>query len=120
MADYYYPLPPVKLKKRYAPLFKVVRKRQSGSFIGLPVGGKSGYLQFLLKEKKILRSLLPGFENTHKILYFEPVPFLIDSPYHWLFQMSLKLDMLDDAYSHSQTEDPAILLTNIQKYFRGR
>ncbi|MBN2015255.1 winged helix-turn-helix domain-containing protein [Candidatus Dojkabacteria bacterium] len=116
MADFYYPLPPEKLKKRYSPLFEVVRKKQSGSFIGLPESAKSGYLQFLLQEKKIVRSFLPEYESVYKILYFEPIPVITDNPYHWLFQLSLKLEIQDQSYTHVQTEDPIVLLTNIQRY----
>lgn len=119
MSNFYYPLTPKKLKKRYRPLFKIIKRRQSGSYIGLPVCGKSGYLQFLLREKKIIKSLLPDFERKTKILYFEPVPFKTENQHHWLFQLSLKLEMMDSTYSHCQTEDPAIIMTNIQKYLIG-
>jgi len=116
MTDYFYPLPPEKLKKRYSALFDLVRKRQSGSFIGLPESAKSGYLQFLLAEKKIIRSCIPDYDDKLKVLYFEPVPFLTKNPYHWLFQLSIKLEILDSSYCHVLTEDPVIILTNIQKY----
>lgn len=116
MADYYYPLPPKKLKTRYTPLFEIIRKRQSGSFIGLPESAKSGYLQFLLLEKNIIRSLLPEYEKKYKILYFEPIPLITDNFYHWLFQLSIKLEILDSTYLHVKTENPVIILTNIQKY----
>lgn len=119
MRDFFYPLPLEKLKERYAPLFDVVRKRQSGSFIGLPASAKSGYLRFLLEEKKILRSMLPGFDSEYKILYFEPIPLTTKNSYHWLFQLSIQLEIFDPSYSHVQAEDPVILLTNIQKYLIG-
>jgi hypothetical protein len=116
MADFYYPLPPEKLKRRYSPLFEIVRKRQSGSFIGLPESAKSGYLQFLLQEKKIVRSLLPDFGEKYKVMYFEPIPIINANPYHWLFQLSIQLEIVESEYKHVQTEDPIILITNIQKY----
>jgi DNA-binding winged helix-turn-helix (wHTH) protein len=116
MENFYYPLPRTYLIKRYAPLFEIIRKRQSGSFIGLPESAKSGYLRFLLEEKKIIKSLLHGFGTTHKILYFEPLPISITNPYHWLFQLSIKLEAFDSHYKHPASDDPIVILTNIQKY----
>lgn len=116
MTDYYYPLPQDKLKNRYAPLFEIVRNRQSGSFVGLPKSAKSGYLQFLLQEGNIIKKIIPKWKTKSHILYFEPIPIITDNPYHWLFQLSIKLEILDKRYQHKDTEDPTIIFTNIQKY----
>lgn len=116
MKDFYYPLPKKKLIERYKTLFDVIKKRQSGCFIGLPQSAKSGYLRFLLEEKKIIRKLLPSWDKTHKVLYFEPIPLITNNPYHWLFQLSIKLASFDNRYLHIKTKDPSIILTNIQEY----
>jgi hypothetical protein len=116
MVDYFYPLPIKYLKKRFAPLFEIVRSRQSGCFIGLPESAKGGYFKFILENEDVLSSFLGKQKDKHKILYFDPIPFINSNPYHWLFQLSIKLEILDKEYKHTQTEDPVIILTNIQKY----
>ncbi len=116
MKDFFYPLPKHKLNKRFRRLFEVIKSRQSGSFIGLPESAKSGYLQFLLYEKDIIKTIIPDYCENHKIFYFEPIPIITDNPYHWLFQLSVNLEMFDRDYKHVNTEDPVILMTNIQKY----
>ena len=116
MNKYFYPLPRNKLKKRFKKLFNIIKSHQSGSFIGLPESAKSGYLQFLLFEKDIIKAIIPDYGKDHKIFYFEPIPIITDNPYHWLFQLSVNLEMFDRDYKHVNTEDPVILMTNIQKY----
>jgi len=116
MVNYFNPLPIKYLKKRFDPLFKIVRSRQSGCFIGLPESAKGGYFKFILENEDVLSSFLGKQKDKHKILYFDPIPFINSNPYHWLFQLSIKLEILDKEYKHTQTEDPVIILTNIQKY----
>jgi hypothetical protein len=116
MANYYYPLTKKQLVKRYKPLFDIIKRRQSGCFIGFPQSAKSGYLKFLFEEKKILKSLLNKYKTTHKILFFEPVPFDSKNQFHWLYQLSVKLEELDSKYTHPNTHDPVIILSEVQKY----
>jgi len=116
MADFFYPLPLKQLKSRFAPLFDVIKSRQSASFIGLPDSAKSGYLKFILENETLLDEFLGERREQIRVLYFEPVPFETQNQYHWLFQLSIKLESIDKRYKHPETDDAVIIMTAIQKY----
>lgn len=118
MENIYYPLPEINLVRRFNSLFTLINKRQSGCFIGLPESAKSGWLKFLLEEKKILNKHIPGFQNKTKVLYFEPIPVITSDPYFWLYQLSAKLEEIDPVYKNNLHDNPTLIFLSMQKYLR--
>lgn len=107
------PLPKKDILNRLDPFFNELSIGKSGSIVGTYKSIKSGILLYVLGKREEYKTQLP---SDTVIVFFEPTLLISDNPYFWLHQLSISISQADKNYTHTVTDDTAVLLGALQQY----